>query len=196
MVNYCLEKGEGRVNFYLGGVNFHSEGEGRDGGEGGGGKGEGVLFVFYFVQRNASPVLERLCLENSKKGKGQGKGSASLSHLQPKRKNTHSDKGRPPSPSEKFTNQEDINEMTISQLVVSSRYLCLPPITTLSTLLQPFLDGRSAQKHCNSQPLTTRQKKIRKAPLASDRGTTRPTKKVMAKPPYTAARTMRQRNTT
>ena len=54
MVNFCWEKEEGRVTFYLGGVSFYLwEGEERDGGrgekreeEGRGGKGEGVLFVF------------------------------------------------------------------------------------------------------------------------------------------------------
>ena len=127
-------------------------------------------------------MLERLCLEKLKERKGPRQGfGISFSPSTEAKKNTHSDTGRPPSPSEKLTNQEDINELKISQLVVSSRYLYLPPITTLSTLLQPFLDGRSAQKHCNSQPLTTRQKKFRKVPLTSDRGTTRPKKKCHVK---------------
>ena len=88
-----------------------------------------------------------------KKGEDQGKTSASPSHLRSKRRKTiHSDMGRSPSHSEQLTNQEDNDELSISQLVVSLRYLYLSPITALSILLRPFLDGRMLNT------LTTRQK--------------------------------------
>ena len=56
VVNFHLEKEEGRVNFYLGGVNFYlgGEGEGQGGDLGGGGGGDGgrgSFVCFYFVQR-------------------------------------------------------------------------------------------------------------------------------------------------
>ena len=137
-----------------------------------------------------SPQKRTTSAGTSTSGKTQGKerDKASVRHLlltfkRSEKKNTYSDTGKP----HPLLKNSQIKELEISQLVVSSRYLHLPPITTLSTLLQPFLDGRSAQKHCNSQPLTTRRKKIRKVPLTSDRkGATCPTKNVMSKPPYTA----------
>ena len=106
-----------------------------------------------------------------KKGEDQGKTSASPSHLRSKRRKTiHSAMGRSPSHSEQLTNQEDNDELSISQLVVSLRYLYLSPITALSILLRPFLDGRMLNT------LTTRQKTTPEKSLTSVRGTTRPTK--------------------
>ena len=60
------------------------------------------------------------------------------------------------SPSEKTTNQDDINEVT-SQLVVSLRYLYLSPITTLShAVAGPAKMGEAFKDAATVDELTTR----------------------------------------
>ena len=80
-------------------------------------------------------------------------------------------------PTEKLTNQEDTNELKISQLVcIFTIPVLVSPITALSTLLQPFLDGRSVQKRPH----------IRKTPEKLRSLLTKgPTKNDTSKPPYT-----------
>ena len=105
------------------------------------------------------------------------KAKARLRHLLP---SFNQNEGRPfiSTRAEKLTNQEDLNELRIPQLVVSLRYLYLSPITALCMLLQPFLVGRAFTHAATVDTTDHRQKNLSKAaPPTSDRGTTHPSKR-------------------
>ena len=135
-----------------------------------------------------SPVLGRLCLEKLRKGKGQGKASASPSHLQSKRRKTHSfrhgqvtsasEKTQKPRRHQRIENFSAYGILTVSVLVAHHN---------LFMLLQPFLDERSAQTRCDGGQIDTKSENYgNKLPLSPDRAATLPTKNDMFRSPHTA----------
>ena len=142
-------------------------------------------------------MLERLCLEKLKVRKGpmQGFGISFLPSTEAKKNNsfrhgqatlpfrkTHKSRGR-----QRIENFPACCLFTI--LVLASNH---NPVHTVAAL--PRWEKRSKTLH---QSTTDHMpEKFRKAPLTSDRGTTRPRKNVMAKPPHNSCMHDAPRNAT
>ena len=138
------------------------------------------LFCFSCVQRR------RRHLKKTRKSRPTHNFSISFPPSSKRRKTRHFDTGRSPFSSEKLTNQQDINELKISQLVCIFTTPLLVTHHNPLHIVAALPPWKNAQQKLQQWTTDHTPENSRKAPLTSDRSATRPTKNDMSEPPCTA----------